>query len=127
MILPSTYDRSHEELVDEVIRVAGVTGGRKATGEVDLGHRGQLEYFRGVLLARLNGAEPPFKKGQTLRVRDGDPGRLVNHLRSRGVLIVERVQYEEDRPQKWWVSFEGVWDVGFKGSYPHEHFEAVGS
>ncbi len=121
------YDMGHQGLLDAMAHAAAETGISGSGLVIDPAapfHREEYHYLRGVVLARLEGQEPPVRRGDQVVYEDERPsdtfhsenqsGHRRKTLGDTGPYIVYRVWYLGDG--KWALSFEGSHEWRFDNS-----------
>jgi hypothetical protein len=122
------YDYTHMELVDAFVRAvakAGVANSGLVIEIMGPHHAREARYLRGVLLARLEGQERPFTKGDRVRLKtrlavssvNYDGGYYRREVHAGKEYAVSRVFY--DGIGKWSISLGE--DADFR--FPAEEFK----
>ncbi len=105
------YEMSNEKLVEELMQTCARAGTAGSGLIIDITGpyaAAEAQYLKGVLLSRLAGQKPPFKRGETVEVAVDRvcsyPGR---DLKRGEQLEVQRVYFED---QIWKVAIKGIED-----------------
>ncbi|MDP3697222.1 MAG: hypothetical protein Q8R55_04310 [Candidatus Taylorbacteria bacterium] len=122
------YEMSDEELVKEFMRTcarAGTAGSGLVIDVTGPYVAAEAQYLKGVILSRLAGQTPPFKRGETIEVAVDRvcsyPGR---DLKIGEQLEVERIYFED---QKWKIAIKGIENNErvIPPLYPAERFKSL--
>jgi len=121
------YEMSNKDIIDafgKACAQSGVSNSGICIDPMGPYHAGEAHYFRGVLLARLEGLEPPFNRGDVTKVKSGQRIRPVDWgmeplPESRSHFTITRIHY--DGNGKWFLEFEGV-----SGERGQSRFDADG-
>ena len=121
------YDMSNEELLGAFMNACG-RAGLSNSGMCISASAGddltEAHYFRGVVLAGLEGVKPPFKPGEKVhspeKVWPVRPAYSPS-IEKGAVFTIERVHYK-GKGEGWFLSFEGIWCIDGKPRYPAKFF-----
>ncbi len=122
------YEMSHEELVNYFMRICARAGTASSGLVIDvtgLYEAAEAKYLKGVLLARLDGQKPPFKREEEIEVTaDSVYVYHGRNLKKGEHLTIERIYYQD---KKWFVTFKGIeGEEVIPPLYPvKEHFKAL--
>ncbi len=114
------YGLPNKELVEEFARACAQSGMSNSGLVIDVMgsvyYAEEVRYLKGVLLARLEGAKPPFGRGDIVKTKTGKNVYSVEHAYSlphNQRQIISRIYYDGGR---WLLKFKGV-PAGERG-YP---------
>ena len=122
------YEMSNEELVKDLMRTcarAGTAGSGLVIDVTGPYVAAEAQYLKGVILSRLAGQKPPFKRDETVEVAVDRicsyPGR---DLKRGEQLEVRRIYFED---QDWKVAIKGIEndDRVIPPLYPAKHFKPL--
>lgn len=111
------FDMSNEELLDDLVYAAAKAGSANSGGVFDVAgpmYVEEFKYLRGVVLSRLEGQTPPFRRGDTLTLKAKVQGRRVyakdckDHSTSKYL-----VEGESLTVYRMWYFGSGNWKVTF--------------
>lgn len=125
--LISSYEIPAEELLDRFMRATAQAGVSNSGLVIDVAagfDHANMRYFRGVVLARMEGKTPPYKSGGKVRVKADGEAREVSYrgpeLVAKSVWTIERVWY---RKSVWALELKGVAGEVVSPLYPASSFE----
>jgi hypothetical protein len=123
----TAYELTNEKLIREFMRVCEWAGTANSGLAIDCMAGSYLEdahYLKGVVLSRLDGKIPPFKRGNVVRAVPGIGGRVFPTFPNSEPRIdlgrnytVSRVHYRDDG--RWFLEFRGL-----EGNRGTPHYDA---
>ncbi len=123
----SAYEMDNGELIER-FRSACTQLGSATSDPRGPDRIAEVEYLEGVLLARLERQELPFKEGDTVQSKSGEPVGSLNYFGTsvRERQMVRRVHYA--RNGIWFLEFEGIpWGVRGYPQFLPGNFDLVPS
>lgn len=128
------YDMPHEELLRNFADACAEAGTANSGFVFDIMgpvHVANARYLKGVLLSRLEGKQPPFKRGNMVQPKAGSTGVHAEAYWGISVLpgvaqTITKIHYEGNG--RWLLQFKGI-PEGARGfpQFKAEEFEAVPS
>lgn len=109
------YEMSNEELVDAFANACAASGTANSGLVIDITGPAKASracYFRGVLLARLEGQKPPFNLSDAVQTKSDKEVRAANHWRCGGVVShdvqqrIRKIHYGGNG--RWFLEFENI-------------------
>ncbi len=120
------YDLTNEELVEKLKSACARAGCSNSGLVIDVMAGSDLEharYLAGVVLSRLNGKQPPFKSGMTVRVKPGSQAKTERYnaqeINPDSNYTISKVHYSNN--DKWLLHFREVEN----GNYYADNFEVI--
>jgi len=107
------YDMSNGELIDAFANACARSGASNSGLCIDpMGpwHAADARYFKSVLLARLEGLKPPFKRGDVVKTKSGQGAHSMDYwgpsMPHNAHQTIHRIYY--DGNGRWLLDFEGI-------------------
>jgi hypothetical protein len=115
--MDNPYAWNNEKLVHEFMHATAKSANANSGLVIDVTgpiHAKRVHYLKGVLLARLDGKQPPFSPGAALRIKHG--------ARVGGVWWVPQLSHDNQYTVMQVLYEDGKWLMTFKGVSEHERY-----